>query len=688
MKREIQIYAWLAALLVLMSVLPLDAIVVTPGSGPYRPGAVISFRATNPQFRSAYRADWNFGDGTVFNTTSGLETVTHAYNQAGTYTITVIGRFTSSGPITETVTLNVAPLVDNRSITVSPAILTAGQPATFTAHNFNTPKNINWEMGDGTKYSTDQENGGFKSRMTGGSVVTHTYAAAGTYQVRAYDWAGDTNTPVTLTVTVQAPNRQVRRNVASPRVDQPVLFHATNFLSTVIDWNFGDGTVQTGVGVLVWHRFAAPGTYVVSARDAAINHTPATNTVVVLEENRYIVVSPPEVRVNLPVSVQAFNFRGNLIAWNFGDGAQKSGGHTESHTYTRPGTFTITARDENGQSQVPFTATVRVRGIDDVVNLEMLEVRLDNGKYYKVVPRKSKDIAAILRMRMNGSGIVSGYWEVDGHPFEFFNETVSQGDVKEIITRKIPGLPTLNPGVHTVAVRLTRPMPDVQLPTLKYYVLPYDGVMAAITPVDGFVAKDSQIPKFAWEPAQGASRYQIAFCDNLWPIMQDNENLEWIDNQLECLFTPGAAAWNKIRRNAWTYWKVRALDTFGNVLAESAIQEIKVVVAEASVSVLSVSDIDGNPADVVNDSAVCRAGGVLVRGAIVYPADAEFLVLRVYTSDQLTDQLLFRNVRKNESLSFETSAPHSGPETRIYFQVLKTSSPAVVVGVHSLTLIK
>jgi hypothetical protein len=463
---------------------------------------------------------------------------------------------------------------------------------------------------------------------------------------------------------------------------------AVGFLSNVVEWNFGDGTFITGSSQAA-HRFMNAGTFTVSAKDADFNHTPVTTTVTVLPENRYITVTPPEVRTNETVTVQAFNFRDTYVWWDFGDGTQKSGFQTETHAYTRAGIYIITARDENGESQVPFIRQVRVQGIDDEVNLQVAEIRLDNGKYYKVVPKNSKNIRAILRMKMRGTGTISGYWELDGHPFEFFNEVVTQGMLKEIYTRQVPGIPTIDPGLHRLTLRLTKPGNiDVQFPVLKYFVLPYELTVKPLTPTDGFVAKENEIPEFSWETVRGANKYQVAFSNHLYPIMSDTAGLKWIEAGTALKFTPGKQTWNNIERNRWTYWKVRALDTMGNVLAESDIMDIKVVIATAEVSVDKVTDLEGRELRIVNGNIKSGTDDILVHGSIQYKGNSRFLVLRVYADNKLCDQLLFRDVKKGETRYFETSVPHKRKQTRVFFQVLKTSSPAVIVGIKNLVLNK
>jgi PKD repeat protein len=764
---------------------PLGAITVSP-TGTHFFGDVLTFAPSNAAFSSAITSTWDFGDGSPQVVTKGNTPVNHIFNDPGVYTVTVTGTFAAGAPITESINVIIEPEGEDRSIVSNPPLPIVNQAATFTALNFYTPEHIRWDMGDGTILTSASRSSSasrFRSGISGfgakglrrrnrsgaraASVVTHTYTSPGTYQIRAYDFNGqatisvnfsvtvvlpprsitfspaqplagapvqftavnfvsslvdwnfgdgtvqnggsvtashvyanpgtytvtaretDSNFPaVTIAVNVVLPNRQITYSPQSPRVDQLTYFQANNFITGSIDWNFGDGTIITGGSNMMTHRYQAAGSYTVTARDSTIQHPQVSALVTVLPENRQIIVSPPDVRTNQDVTVTAINFRGELVLWDFGDGTSRSGGYTEVHQYRRAGTYTITAQDENGESDVRIMAQVTVRGIDDTVNIEIAEIRLDNGKYYKVVPKNSKNIRAVLRMKMRGTGIVSGYWMVDGHAYEFFNEVVNQGELREIYTRRIPGLPVLEPGLHRITAVLTRPSEiPVTFPVLKYFVLAHENTMATTAPQDGFIAKENEIPSFSWEEPNGASKYQIAFSDFLYPLLNNSKWLKWYDTGTERGFTPGPNAWKNIKRNHWTYWKVRALDTMGNIVAESDIQDIKVVIATAKITIDKVTDLHGNVVSLTNGSSLSvQADDLMAHGSVQYMGDSKFLVLRVYVNEELTDQLLFRDVKKKEVRYFETSLPNKKQLSRVRFQVLKTSSPAVIVGIKGLIL--
>jgi hypothetical protein len=217
-------------------------------------------------------------------------------------------------------------------------------------------------------------------------------------------------------------------------------------------------------------------------------------------------------------------------------------------------------------------------------------------------------------------------------------------------------------------------------------VLPYEILLNTVTPEDGFVAKEDEIPTFSWEEPKLASQYQIAFVNSLYPFLFNTKNVKWIDVGTKRSFKPTEGIWNNIRRNIWTYWKVRAKDNTNNVVAESDIKDIKVVVATAKISLNKVTDLQGNPINVTQELVTTGKDNVLVHGSLTYKGDSKYLILRVYADNHLVDQLLFRDVKKGETRTFETSLPHPAKKTKILFQVLKSSSPSVIVGIKGLTL--
>jgi hypothetical protein len=277
---------------------------------------------------------------------------------------------------------------------------------------------------------------------------------------------------------------------------------------------------------------------------------------------------------------------------------------------------------------------------------------------------------------------------LDGQPFSFFNEVVYQGQIKTIVTPSIPGLPVFDPGMHTLTLQLTRPASEVVFPMLRYFVLPYENVIAILAPKDGAIIKENEVATFSWESVLGGSYYQIAFSNSLFPLLHDDPSLKWLDCPERFSYTPDQETWNAIERNQTTFWKVRATDSGKNIVAESDVQKMNVIVPGAKIGILKITDMDGKTIPVGSAIALTRAEHVLIHSSLTYPAEAEFLVVRIYAGKEFVDQLLFRNVHKDEARFFETSVPNTGKECLVAFHVLKSSSPSVLVGYEELTLKK
>ncbi len=543
-----------------------------------------------------------------------------------------------------------------------------------------------WDFGDGTTISYgDDLNHGWQM---------HTFETPGTYKVSYTHGStfvtpecGTSPAPFTeiMTITVQS-KRAIIFSPSSPKEDQKVWFLASNFTGPYVNWNFGDGTALTG-SMSLYHRYNTSGKYIVTAAETSIEHSPIRAYVTVLPDDRFLSISTPEVMINTPITVSANNFYGDGVLWNFGDGTEIIAPPETTHTFTRPGDYTITARDESGESSKVFQIQIKVIGISNDVTLDVAEIIFQNGKYYKVVSRNSKNIKAVLRLRMKGTGTVTGYWIVDDAPYGIINELAIQGELKEITTKDALPLPTSETGIHTVSFKLTKPNLEIEFPTLKYYVLPYENKLETFSPPDGFVAKEKEIPEFRWNFTKDSIKYQIAFSNSLYMLLNPTLKTHWFDVGPELSFLPDKELWNGLKRNRWSYWKVRALDSSNNVVSESGVNRIKIVVASAEVTIKGVTDIDGNIIVMGKNGIKSNSDVLLVKGNIEYKGNSKYLILRVFIDDSMVDQLLFRDVKKGESRDFETSVPNK-KGGKIIFQVLKTSSPSVIVGLKGILLKK
>jgi PKD repeat protein len=144
---------------------------------------------------------------------------------------------------------------------------------------------------------------------------------------------------------------------------------------TGYSWDFGDGS-SPATGAMVTHTYAQPGTYQVklTVTDKEGGAASITHTITVASASgpkppvASFTVSPSATMVGSAVSFDGSgsndpNVGGSIVAynWSFGDGTNGSGAKV-THTYTTPGTYTVTLTvldAEDGTASTTHQVTVR-----------------------------------------------------------------------------------------------------------------------------------------------------------------------------------------------------------------------------------------------------------------------------------------------------------------------------------------
>ena len=290
---------------------------------------------------------WDFGDGT---SAVGLTTATKTYNRVATFTVTVNYQYQTLGsgfPATTSESVSVT-VIERRRVVFTPTNPNADQDVVFTAENFFGP-GVRWDFGDGSAPAILS------------TAATHRFATSGTYTVGVRDMNGASVVTFTAIVNV-GENRRVTYVPPSPFVNQTVTFTAVNFLSASVHWDFGDGTAPVVLATMTTHAFGWPGAFTVKARDfggTAISVITALVTVSVDPARRRIVASPSSPLLLNPVTFTPVNFYTTDIRWDFGDGAAATNqAGAATHVYSVPGTYTARAWDWNGQFGEPVTTSV------------------------------------------------------------------------------------------------------------------------------------------------------------------------------------------------------------------------------------------------------------------------------------------------------------------------------------------
>jgi PKD repeat protein len=299
---------------------------IFPQGNGFRQGKRVSFQAENfasPNLR------WDFGDGTV---ESGQQTNGHVYANPGNYTVKAFD-FNGDTPLFSQCQVAVEP--DNRQLQAVPSPPRAGQAVQFTAGNFSAG-DLRWSFGDG-------------KTENGGPVVSHVYAAPGTVQLQVWEMSDGQDSALKTSLAVQPDLRQlVIGGPADIFAGSEVVFEGRNFTAPGLKWDFGDGTVEPG-GLRQAHRFPRPGSFLVKVVEADSQNLPLEKRLQVLNDNRALVVKTSVVFANSEFEIEAQNFRGGSVSWDFGDGPLQSGQRLMKHRYAHAGQFRVRAVDFAGR---------------------------------------------------------------------------------------------------------------------------------------------------------------------------------------------------------------------------------------------------------------------------------------------------------------------------------------------------
>lgn len=280
---------------------------------------------------------WDFGDGSALNTT---QNPSHLYTGGGNYNVTLIvnNTFACADTILKTVQVNYNPV----------AGFSYGDVCYGDTMHFNNTSSIDssasiasylWVFGDNSPTSALQH-------------ADHYYSSSGTFSVILVATTAESCTDAAI-----IPVKAFDAPISASAFSNTCLVDSAHFTNTSINpamgtivswsWDFGDGTPLNTTEWSPGHLYPAPGVYPFTL----ITHSSNLACPDTLKDTITVFPVPlanftfAEVCLN-----QVMNFNdsslvsGDSIAdrgWDFGDGAPLGTGSNPGHTYSNPGTYTV-----------------------------------------------------------------------------------------------------------------------------------------------------------------------------------------------------------------------------------------------------------------------------------------------------------------------------------------------------------
>lgn len=494
-----------------------------------------SFTATAAPPLCTIRVD--FGDGTpavnagtcTFLTCSLV--TNHTYTTPGTYTITTRSSEncansppTPPDPATTSVTIQCPSLNITSPSTLSSS--TVGQAYSYQVQSSGGQLPVTYSLVSGSLPP------GLSLSSTGLISGTPTTAGSYSFTIRATDSCPTGAQSVQRIFSIQVQAAPVTLSVAPV----PSSFSIPRGQSSTASVNYQ----FTGTSTLNTTLNSSGGSFIVGANTIEVNPVPLTANI----QNGSGRVS--EV-INVPVRVIERTLQRG----------------TNRFIYVR--TFT--------GPNISLTATVNFNITTEAAadfGIKRMELYFENRRAEITIERNYPDLKAYADIRFTGSGLLRGYWEVNGRILSHVNQHLTYGRSVTLQTSEIPSLPTFDTGTHIVRFVITDPVTEIPLPSILYFVTPAEFKakpvsIRLIAPENESVIEYSPV-RFEWEKLNKTALFLIQFFDDLnsnpvFSAYAKDAFYSLPELVLKGIFSPGQKY----------YWEVKGFDAENNIIGESTV---------------------------------------------------------------------------------------------------------------------
>jgi hypothetical protein len=148
--------------------------------------------------------------------------------------------------------------------------------------------------------------------------------------------------------------------------------------------------------------------------------------------------------------------------------------------------------------------------------IKRIELYFENNRPEITVDKEHQKLKAFAKITFQYSGLLEGYWEVDGRIVSRVSEHLATGNTVLIETPETVQMPTFDPGTHVVKFVVTSPTEKMlPVPSLLYFVTAQgmqrsQATLKATAPDEGASLK-YEPQTFSWERIAADATYIVQF---------------------------------------------------------------------------------------------------------------------------------------------------------------------------------
>jgi hypothetical protein len=206
-------------------------------------------------------------------------------------------------------------------------------------------------------------------------------------------------------------------------------------------------------------------------------------------------------------------------------------------------------------------------------SINRLQLYFENRRAEITIKRNQPGVKAFVDIRYTGSGLLQGYWEVDGRILSYVNQHVVYGRQVTLESPDIPALPTIDTGTHIVRFIITNPTSTVTPPEAIYFVTAEEFVKRPIRLISPKNKSEEDFSPFVfkWEGRDQPITYLIEFLEVGAPTLREEGQKPIFSAYtkkafyalpapvLKSVFSPGKSY----------LWRVKGFDEDNKIVGES-----------------------------------------------------------------------------------------------------------------------